>query len=159
MVNEALCSENCLGRWIWKSGEMLHSAQIPWEVQAINTCPDNFLWEKNKSALILVAPGLYQLVFGFYSKKHPVVRIFVNGEVIFSVCNVEGKTVTSPYKEKENLSISQNQSQIGAVGRHSCGNITGLTLNEFVALPARARITVCYEGESTGEGFICLRKL
>jgi hypothetical protein len=26
LVNEALCAENCLGRWIWKSGELLHHA-------------------------------------------------------------------------------------------------------------------------------------
>lgn len=43
--------------------------------------------------------------------------------------------------------------------KHSAGNVTGLTLNEFVAMPARARISVAYEGESAGEGFLCLRKL
>lgn len=59
LVTEALCAENCLGRWIWKSGELLSAGQVPWEVQAINTCPENFLWEKNKSTLVLVAPGLY----------------------------------------------------------------------------------------------------
>lgn len=59
LVTEALCAENCLGRWIWKSGEVLSAGQVPWEVQAINTCPENFLWEKNKSTLVLVAPGLY----------------------------------------------------------------------------------------------------
>ena len=24
LVNEALCAENCVGRWIWKSGELYH---------------------------------------------------------------------------------------------------------------------------------------
>ena len=24
LVNEALCAENCLGRWIWKSGDLYH---------------------------------------------------------------------------------------------------------------------------------------
>lgn len=73
LVNEALCAENCLGRWIWKSGDLYHKNQVPWEVQAINTCPDNFLWEKDKSSLICVAPGLYEISFGFYSRKQPVV--------------------------------------------------------------------------------------
>ena len=45
LVNEALCAENCVGRWIWKSGDLQQQNQVPWEVQAINTCPDNFLWE------------------------------------------------------------------------------------------------------------------
>jgi len=73
LVNEALCAENCVGRWIWKSGDLYHKNQVPWEVQAINTCPDNFLWEKNKSSLICVAPGLYQVSFGFYTKKDPMI--------------------------------------------------------------------------------------
>ena len=80
LVNEALCAENCVGRWIWKSGDLYHKNQVPWEVQAINTCPDNFLWEKNKCSIICVAPGLYQMVFGFYSKKDPLIQIFLNGE-------------------------------------------------------------------------------
>ena len=73
LVNEALCAENCVGRWVWKSGDLHHQSLVPWEVQAINTCPDNFLWEKNQSTLILAAPGLYQISFGFYSKKQPIV--------------------------------------------------------------------------------------
>lgn len=32
LVNEALCSENCVARWIWKSGDMLNKNQVPWEV-------------------------------------------------------------------------------------------------------------------------------
>jgi len=125
---------------------------VPWEVQAINTCPDNFLWEKNKSPIILVAPGLYQITFGFYAKKLPVVRVYVNSEMIFCIQS-GGKDVG-----KEN-SGGLNKNVITSVGKHSAGNISGLTLNEFVALPARARISLCYEGDAIGEGFFSLRKL
>ena len=31
LVNEALCAENCVGRWVWKSGELLGQL-VPWEV-------------------------------------------------------------------------------------------------------------------------------
>ena len=58
------------------------------EVQAINTCPDNFLWEKNKCSIICVAPGLYQMVFGFYSKKDPLIQIFLNGEPLQTASKV-----------------------------------------------------------------------
>jgi hypothetical protein len=43
--------------------------------------------------------------------------------------------------------------------KHTEGNITGLTIHEFLALPSRARVGVCYSGEYEGEGFICLKKL
>ena len=111
---------------------------MPWEVQAINTCPDNFLWEKNKSALVLAAPGLYQISFGFYSKRQPVIQILVNNEPILSVAPGENNNSTNA---------------ISTAGKHSAGNITGVTLNEFVALPARARISLTYESTSAGEGF------
>ena len=42
---------------------------------------------------------------------------------------------------------------------HSCGNVTGLSVNEFVALPSNSKISITYDGEESGEGFICLRKL
>ena len=113
LINEAICAENCVGRWIWKSGELLHSGQVPWEVQSVNTCPDNFIWEKNKTAIVTVAPGLYQLVLGLYSKKQPTAQVFVNGEAIFSLT-------------KDGRSGAQTQ-KVANPGRHSAGNITGLT--------------------------------
>jgi hypothetical protein len=86
LVNEALCAQNCVGRWIWKSGEVKPpQALIPWEVQALNTCPDNFLWEKSKTSLVAVAPGLYEVSFGFYSKRQPVVILHLNGEPLLTV--------------------------------------------------------------------------
>jgi len=85
LVNEALCAENCVGRWIWKSGDLHQQNHVPWEVQAINTCPDNFLWEMNKSSIICVAPGLYQLALGFFSKKEPTIQLFLNGEPLLTV--------------------------------------------------------------------------
>jgi hypothetical protein len=50
--------------------------------------------------------------------------------------------------------------------KHSAGNITGfeliilgLTLIDFIVLPARARLSFTFTGESGGEGFFGLRRL
>jgi hypothetical protein len=43
--------------------------------------------------------------------------------------------------------------------KHSAGNITGLTMVDFIALPPKARISLSYSGESDVEGFLGLRKL
>jgi hypothetical protein len=45
------------------------------------------------------------------------------------------------------------------MGKHSSGNLAGLTLIDFIALPARARVSLSYSGEPGGEGFVGLRKL
>jgi hypothetical protein len=120
-------------------------------VQAINTCPDNFLWDKNKSAILLVAPGLYSLSFGFYSRKLPTLKVYVNNEVIFTVFP------PSSDSNKENQQTNANKNVITA--KHSAGNIAGLTFTEFVALPSRARLSIGYDCETLGEGFLQLKKL
>jgi hypothetical protein len=66
-INEALCSENCTARWLWKSGDLLKGFMIPWEMESINTCPDNFMHEPGSAEIATITPGLYEIKFGFYS--------------------------------------------------------------------------------------------
>eukprot|EP00357_Protocruzia_adherens_P011027 CAMPEP_0114975776 /NCGR_PEP_ID=MMETSP0216-20121206/2296_1 /TAXON_ID=223996 /ORGANISM="Protocruzia adherens, Strain Boccale" /LENGTH=802 /DNA_ID=CAMNT_0002336613 /DNA_START=61 /DNA_END=2469 /DNA_ORIENTATION=+ len=147
LINEALCAENCVARWLWKSGEVKSGYAVPWEVQSVNTCPDNFLWEKDKTSVLTVAPGLYEIYFGFFAKKKPTVQLLVNGEPVLSAVN------------SASYVIHHSSGKLKNVGRHSAGNITGLTLIDFIALPARARIAISYSGEGGAEGFVGLRKL
>ena len=58
-INEAICAENCIARWLWKSGELQGGYAVPWEIQSVNTCPENFLWGEDKTSILTVAPGLY----------------------------------------------------------------------------------------------------
>jgi hypothetical protein len=39
----------------------------------VNTCPENFLWQEDKTMILTVAPGLYEITFGFHSAKKPTV--------------------------------------------------------------------------------------
>ena len=135
-INEALCAENCSARWLWKSGELQNGFAIPWEIQTINTCPENFLWDEDKTMIMTVAPGLYELNFGFFSAKQPTIQVLVNGEPILSAVN------TSSYV------IHHSSGKLKNTGKpHSQGNLTGLTMIDFIALPARARISLSYNGE------------
>ena len=52
------------------------------------------------------------------------------------------------------------ENRISTVGKHSAGNVTGLTLLDFIALPARARLSLTFSCDGThGEGFFNVRKL
>lgn len=146
-IIEALCAENCLGRWLWKSGELKNGSLVPWEIQSVNTAPDNFLWEKEKISIVTVAPGLYEIVLGFYSRKKPTIQILVNGEPIMSAVN------SSSYV------VHHSSGKLKPVTSHPNGNIAGITLIDFIALPARARVSIGFTGEIHSEGFIGLRKL
>ena len=137
LIIEALCSENCTGRWLWKSGDVRAGFTVPWEIQSVNTCPENFIWEKDTTSIITMTPGLYEIFFGFFSGKKPQIQLLVNGEAVIIDTSAEGKVW----------------------GRHRDGNIVGTALTDYVALPARARISVTYSGPRIVEGFISLRKL
>ena len=146
-INEALCAENCVARWLWKSGDLANGYAVPWEVQSVNTCPENFLWEEDKTIILTVAPGLYEITFGFYSSKKPTIQVLVNGESILSAVN------SSSYV------IHHSSGKLKGMGKHPAGNLTGLTLIDYIALPARARLSLSYSGEPGAEGFFGLRKL
>lgn len=139
IINEALCAENCVARWLWKSCKLKAGGFIPWEVQSVNTCPDNFLWEKDEAHVLAAAPGLYEIMLGFFTNTKPSVNLYVNGEPV--IC------------------IDNNQRSNKNFRRHSAGNVVGLTLIDFIALPAQASLSLSFTGESEAEGFLGLRKL
>ena len=115
IINDALCSENCLARWTWKSGQLINGYAIPWEIQTVNTAPDNFIWEKEKTSISVAASGLYQISMGIYSDKKPTVQVMVNGEPIISAVNSSGYPINHNGKNMKNLP------------KHTNGNITGIT--------------------------------
>jgi hypothetical protein len=51
------------------------------------------------------------------------------------------------------------ENRVANVGKHTAGNVTGLTMLDFVALPARARLSIVFTCETHGEGFFNIRKL
>jgi hypothetical protein len=49
LVNAGLSADMSLGRWIWRSGKTKAGRAVPWNVQTLNSDPDNFVWEKDKA--------------------------------------------------------------------------------------------------------------
>ena len=149
IINDTLCNENCIGRWIWKSGKIKNSYSVPWENQSVNTSPDNFNWEKENTYIIINEEGLYELNFGFYSEKKPNIQIHINSEIIINIQNNNNfflNNNNSPVKYRKN-----NEKNFG-------GNITGISATEFILLPKQSKLSVCYFG-GLGTGFIGLKKL
>ena len=147
IINDTLCNENNIGRWLWKSGKIKNNLAIPWEVQIINTSNDNFLWEKDKTFINIKEGGLYEIKMGFFADKKPMVQILINGEVIISAINSNSYVIhQSP------------GGRMKGTGKTSFGNVTGLTMVDFVLLPDNAKLSISYTGEK-GIGFLGLKKL
>ena len=136
-LREMMCNENYIARWVWRSGNLGSAFAIPWEVESLNTCPENFQWENGSCSIIIATAGFYEIDFAVFSRKRPSVELLVNGEAVLIEFSNQGKTW----------------------GRHSDGNIIGACAVEFLSLPKRARVSMTYSGESGAEGFLSLKKL
>jgi len=115
IINDSLCSENCIARWSWKSGQLKKGYAVPWEEQIVNTCIDNFIWEKEKENIMVVNAGLYEVNFGFYAETKPTIQLLVNGEPILSAVNSSSYVIHHTTGKLKTLSRSSG----------SGGNMTG----------------------------------
>ena len=147
VVNRGLSAESSVGRWIWKSGACKSGGAVPWNVESVNTDPQNFRWAPDKAVIQTVAPGLYEVTFGFFTRKKPAVQLLVNGDPVLAAVN------------SASYVLHHSSGRLTSVGRHPAGNVTGLTLIDFIALPPKAKIAVTSAGERGGEGFLSLKKL
>lgn len=135
-LNEMLCAENCVARWLWRSGNTKGIA-VPWEYESVNTCPENFLWEAGGTSIVSVASGLYEVFFAVFSWKQPKVELLVNGEPVIMDYSSIGK----------------------AWGRHSDGSVMAASVHDYITLPVKARISLTFTGETGAEGVLGLKKL
>ena len=136
IINDIICNENQIGRWLWKTGKMKGGFTIPWDTQKINTAPDNYIWEKDKSVINVINGGIYQINLGFYfsnftgfANKKPQVQIIINSENAI------------------NVNSNNNNKKMNS-----------LSFSDFVILKDDSKIVVTFNGEE-GLGFIGLKKL
>ena len=94
VINETLCSENIVGRWLWQSGETRSGGLLLWEHETSNTVPDHFFWEKGKSSVLIITAGVYEVtacVFG----AGCVVTVLANGEPLNQLKNEENVPIVA----------------------------------------------------------------
>jgi len=142
IINDTLCNENCIGRWFCKNGiNKNNNYIISWDNQMVNTSPDNFIWEKDKTFILINEEGLYELNLSLYSEKRPTFQVVVNGEIIIN--NSQGSTMN-----KKMIIQKNNESN----------NLIGLSVIEFIMLKKQSKLSVLFYG-GKGTAFIGLKKL
>ncbi|GLD92524.1 hypothetical protein PINS_up001083 [Pythium insidiosum] len=153
-LRSTLRSELFQARFIWRDARRCATTRaVQWDVQALNTHADVFVWtgrERHAERVVTTIPGLYQLHVAFFSASAPCVQVLVNGEPALSVEDVA-------------FSFADSESVVTRVRRfrHSAGELVGHGTSAFFALPARAVITVTCDVEDTSgvQGFLHLRKM
>ena len=142
IINDTLSNENCIGRWFCKNGiNKNNNYIISWDNQMVNTSPDNFIWEKDKTFILINEEGLYELNLSLYSEKRPTFQVVVNGEIIIN--NSQGSTMN-----KKMIIQKNNESN----------NLIGLSVIEFIMLKKQSKLSVLFYG-GKGTAFIGLKKL
>lgn len=132
-INEALCAENCVVRFLWKHGRLDHPSAVAWDLQSVNTCPENFAWKQ--SSIAVEAPGLYEVTLAFFSRaKKPLVQVLLNGEVAFqsnSIC----KVICNGCGTSTSVATAKGGSQKSVKGDDT---VYKISMVEFLVLPAKA---------------------
>ncbi|GLI62651.1 hypothetical protein VaNZ11_005299 [Volvox africanus] len=175
VINSGFAQNLYMGRWLWKSTRTKAGNAVPWEVQAVNTDTDNFIWEEGKATIVTVSPGLYEVSLGFYAatgatrakRSPPVIQLLVNGEVALTPNTMAnsgaggaggysfGGAASPGNGARPPPGQERGTSTTGLVS----SPVTGMTAWDVVLLPAKAKIAVTYQGDERGEGFLGLRKL
>ncbi|KUF81132.1 hypothetical protein AM587_10000944 [Phytophthora nicotianae] len=143
-----LRSEIYQARYIWKDGRPSAKQTIQWSAQVVNTNADIFLWQFGSDEVKLLLPGLYHLQAAFFTNYSPAIQVLVNGEpaVLMRSSNDKKVATCSASCEVQRL-------------HHSAGNVAGLSVEVFLALPARALVAISYDIDEKAQGFLNLRKL
>eukprot|EP00658_Telonema_sp_P-2_P079529 TRINITY_DN7709_c0_g1_i2.p1 TRINITY_DN7709_c0_g1~~TRINITY_DN7709_c0_g1_i2.p1 ORF type:complete len:227 (+),score=55.56 TRINITY_DN7709_c0_g1_i2:104-784(+) len=142
ILNQAVMNELVVGRWIWNSHRTKAGGTVPWNVQTVSTRDDAFQWKKDSVKITAVQAGLYEICWGFFTKSRPSVQLLLNGQPCLA----------------SSANLHTHGTRASGVN-HPAGNVTGHTVVDFLALPARAKLSVTFSGEGPTEGFLSLRKL
>ena len=65
VVLNTLCAEICIGRWLWKSGN-LRDRMVVWDEENTNTNPLLFVWEDGRNYLLIEEAGIFELNFAVF---------------------------------------------------------------------------------------------
>ena len=160
LINATLCEENKLGKWSWTMSKLKNNNRIIWDIQEINTFPDNYILENDKSVLLIKQKGIYEIIFGFYGyNKKPNIQILVNNDVIISNSNKNNKTLY----ENGNSVLKTTNSEFFKGNRNMAinggfRNATGITFIDYINIENNSKLSVFYNGDN-GKGFFCIKKI
>ncbi|CEG46878.1 uncharacterized protein PHALS_03552 [Plasmopara halstedii] len=147
-ITMQLRSEMYQARYIWKDGRLSLKHRIQWSSQAVNTNEDVFHWQSGSDEIRLHPPGLYHLQASFFTVCSPLIQVLVNGEpaiIRHSTADLKNMAMFHPCAFQRL--------------HHPAGNIAGLSVDVFLALPPRALVAISYDAEEQAQGFLNLRKL
>ena len=132
-INKLICNDYIMGKWISTNNEIING-NIKWNIQSVNSSPDNFSWDNNNYFISIRNKGIYQIEFILFIDRkenmnfYPNVMIVIDNSIIKGFNNMENEIydekIALKFKEYINInersrlsiSISNNNSINGFMG-------------------------------------------
>jgi hypothetical protein len=132
VINNIYLTENSTGIWKWVSTK-LNNGYIPLEIEYYNTMRDNYLWEEDRTSLMIINKGVYNIKVVIFTNEPDVkVTLVVNGE------NLVSKVAEKPRS-------SQDQD----VPKNNKYTLQSVKIDEFLSINDKVRISVLFDGKSS----------
>lgn len=113
----------------------------------VNTNNDIFGWKQGSDGVLLQIPGLYHVQASFFTSFAPTIQLLVNGEPALVLPG------------EDTIALSPGLVPTSHRMHHSAGNVVGLTVDAFLALPSRSLLSIAYDIDESAQGFLNVRKL
>ena len=127
VINNIYLIENSTGIWKWVSSK-LNNGYIPLEIEYYNTMRDNYLWEEDRTSLMIINKGVYNIKVVIFTNNNDIkITLVVNGENMVS-------------KEVEYPRIREN------VPKNNKFALQSVKIDEFLNINEKIRISILVSG-------------
>ena len=146
-INSLLFNNNLIAKYIWNSTNLKNNF-IQWDKEVINNCKENIILDnENNVQIIINLKGIYNIVLGIYSLNDPTIDIYLNGENILTK------------NKKDLIKHELNDNTYELLNKEKIYFYYGLTLNEFLYLNEKSRLSILYSGDKNVSGFLSIKKI
>ena len=146
-INSLLFNNNLIAKYIWNSTNLKNNF-IQWDKEVINNCKENIILDnENNFQIIINLKGIYNIVLGIYSLNDPTIDVYVNGENILTK------------NKKDLIKHELNDNTYELLNKEKIYFYYGLTLNEFLYLNEKSRLSILYSGDKNVSGFLSIKKI
>ena len=106
-INNYLCKEHILGRWISYKTTPLKNAFIIWDEQLINLAPNNYCFTLNNTQLLIKKKGIYLIkiiIFNSFLQNNQIsnVQLVIDREKIYNYSYIKHKIFINEENSKNN---------------------------------------------------------
>ena len=129
VINNIYLTENSTGIWKWVSTK-LNNGYIPLEIEYYNTMRDNYLWEEDRTSLMIINKGVYNIKIVIFSNDLDInITLVVNGE------NLVTKGREDSIKGEE-------------IPKNNKYSLQSVKIDEFLNINDKVRISILFNGNN-----------